>query len=1789
MISLSSRRHSLLLCKKDMTPQIESVESPMAAADEAQYKISWFNGGDAFDSCVALAIRKDSDPNKFYFYLCFKADIEDKIEWQWYNNDESYFQKYELGFATFAQLEASFQANLHTNFPFNIMPSANNLDGKKIEESPFNLPCIPEMVAAMKPQQKKKTQHYIIRYLFTRSRRIQDMEQLSVNRGQPEYPRRIKRMIAGTNRNTLFGYFLADSDFVNEWKERFLLSEETQVYYFWSFILSIATTMKYMELELENQLITFSFRRSKHMAVDIKSGVINSLDTSDLRREMRDLDLFEGFIVPPLQIMQTQDVWNSAEDQLKPRDWYRTLSTVGTLKKRKYYDSFGGTLHTLECRRKKNGLYETCPHDFHADDYPWKGQLGTLYCDRCANMMRFGEYLRKFCLEYENRELMQFLWPWHKNTFHAGDQQKYHEAIARQNFNFLFDSEDLLNYVPIASNRELIGDEGDEKEEEENMFYSIRQNKHLDGMAKHQALRRKELVFEAHIRHKRKYAARFMLGAWESLKNLNIIKIQMGAVFEQLEVDRVHAEVASAAKESMMTQPTQRKEWRITKEEWPHWLSKWNATLGAKLRNNDWLMILKLNKFRALNVAELSPKQLPNWDSFLTWALSPIYYEKYCQEEESVSFSSASSSSSDGEEYKASLPQRIKSEATLQRAMEKEWRKKFSASWTRVPSWWHIGHDCVLIDLAVQCQFNERKYYRALTARGAYYRMRLNESIGEQDYTQDVAFQEFKNWCIRWENIMHRVRYISAVAARQISTQIQPSIVDLLIDDVKDRPKWSCQSLVFLNDNQGETHVSRIRTLPKPHDFAATIKSKHAKELNKLFEEEEAEEEEESHFLVMNKFQNNNRSMRMKPKFEKTKTQFIREEIEIHKLNKIDWAQLFRECRVRDPFMIRDLGFELKEILNTFDLVTYGEPMSAFVIELLRTRAGLSSLWTFLGVLLKTMPNKTSLRILYQNRTQLRRAAPQDLDWICRQVIQGTRFIVPACLFLSHFMRENARDDLARNGVWESFSKQYELFAAEQVSSIEDDFMLAMLMNIPVYMKEISLIQLALEQHNTLFLNTERVNRMITHTWFTANPLNPHIRMLAHKKDPKRNLRDAFTILCTKPIYFYLTPFGYQWCISLFFTCYVVLIVIFVAQNASSDHTKHGAVYLQTMSWFERIIWFSCAGFIVTEFVQFFNLGRAYFSVDGATNVWDITMSCIWFVLFSIRFLFLFGYRDTTPNYIPPQSSFRRRMITCPPEFFSCTLHDGRRVLQDFDSLVTDFYDYEAAAAPGAEASAVDPLTGELCTSSNFTIPFNTSSYFWNSTCSNYNHTNATDDCHIINHTTCTQTFDQMLELTYNVLWAVQVSMLTMRLLSYYESAGGFFGILLRIVRSMTIEVLKFGIIIVIVSCGFLFAIWMLFSVDIDTQGTNTFTDLYDVVIFFFKLLFGGGNVGTIDTFYQNYRVFAQLIIMVFAILGVRMFMSLLIALMSGAMNSVRSKAKEETSFTSALYAYELSSAVRIMPMPGNLVVMIVSICIHILNFLPALIAPNCSNIYAYMNQKRLYGSDCCFLSDRKDAQKSINHMNTRRRVLLYYASLFIGKYCRQNWKIHHIGCYNAIIGIYGTEEIQALSTNDYYSILETKRKRSEENRKLNVYDKLFLKHLTLKTLFCKSCFRPICISPHKQIRSNLVTPFGALMNIASCYMFLLLWPFLVPFFWCLCLIEKFIQYWTEELRAHSPALLLARQREYDLEYFPRSAVKPLSVRNKTKKDLNRLGTGGPDVTDVDVNYDEVDDGGSYE
>ena len=875
----------------------------------SKYRISWMNGGNGKDTPFAMTIRKDKEDADNQYYMCFRAAIMDKIEWQWYNNDEKSFSKFK-GYELFTQLEASFQANLQSNFPFDMkVGDVHTPRARDLDESSFNSPCLPELLKDMKRRNRDKEgekKRYLLQFTFTKSRRIKDIHQEAVSRDHPSFPRRVRRMVKGTNENTLFAYWLQKDDFVDEWKERFLVSEQTQQYFFWSFVLAISTTMKYMELEMENQFITFSFRRKNKKPPTDRHGLDN-LDTSDLRREIRDLDLFDGFIVPPYQIMQIAELTDS-EDTMKPRDWYRRLSCVGILERKKYCDAQLGTLrHKDDNERGLNSQerFRTCPHEGIKGAYPYEGPLGTLYCHRCAAMMRFGEYLRKFCLEYEHRELMQHLWPWHKNTFHESDKQKYHEAIARQNFNFLFDSEDLLNYVPEHhlyedSSEDELDDEAPSLEE---VHTSSRGGRHKKDMSRGEKMHSQTLarsvsmgpgdggndspfMVEAHIRHQRKYAARFMLGPWESLKNLNIIKVQMGAVFEQLEVDRVHAEVAAAAKESIDVKwyeqkvhellnasrgdtketmymntdlydlkpedTVKAKKWQIPPQEWPKWLEKWNKKLSAKLhrvgRNPNWLMILKLTKFKQLDVDSMAPKQLPNWDNFLQWALSPIYNGEFRNRYREQVYDDPDGTDYDEEEFSEEIvsalhPIRgigaqsiVQKDSKLQSEMMDQWKSKFRQSWTRTPKWWSIGHDKILIEMAVQYQFNEKKYWQAMNNKGRYFRMRLKQSLKNQNYVQDVAFHQFKNWCVRWENIMHRVRYISAVVARQLSS-LEPSIVSVLIDEEKDRPTWHLGSLIFVNDNQAVSHHKRVSELPKPPDFAKKKKAreKERDDISKVF------------------------------------------------------------------------------------------------------------------------------------------------------------------------------------------------------------------------------------------------------------------------------------------------------------------------------------------------------------------------------------------------------------------------------------------------------------------------------------------------------------------------------------------------------------------------------------------------------------------------------------------------------------------------------------------------------------------------------------------------------------------------------------------------------------------------------------------------------------------------------------------------------------------------------------------------------------------------------------------
>ena len=143
------------------------------------YRVSWMNNGNGYDTPFALAIRKvDEEHDHFangqdvHYFMCFRAAIQDKIEWQWFNNDEANgFSKYR-GYEVFAQLEASFQANLHTNFAFNLkVREGRTPREREMDKSPFNLPCLPELRkqitqnASKEGQKKKKNENrYVMFY-----------------------------------------------------------------------------------------------------------------------------------------------------------------------------------------------------------------------------------------------------------------------------------------------------------------------------------------------------------------------------------------------------------------------------------------------------------------------------------------------------------------------------------------------------------------------------------------------------------------------------------------------------------------------------------------------------------------------------------------------------------------------------------------------------------------------------------------------------------------------------------------------------------------------------------------------------------------------------------------------------------------------------------------------------------------------------------------------------------------------------------------------------------------------------------------------------------------------------------------------------------------------------------------------------------------------------------------------------------------------------------------------------------------------------------------------------------------------------------------------------------------------------------------------------------------------------------------------------------------------------------------------------------------------------------------
>lgn len=286
----------------------------------------------------------------------------------------------------------------------------------------------------------------------------------------------------------------------------------------------------------------------------------------------------------------------------------------------------------------------------------------------------------------------------------------------------------------------------------------------------------------------------------------------------------------------------------------------------------------------------------------------------------------------------------------------------------------------------------------------------------------------------------------------------------------------------------------------------------------------------------------------------------------------------------RDPFMARELDFELKQICQAFDLLEFGVEMAFLLIKLL-SRDQIESLWKALGIVLEHMPYERARYVLVERREDLRRAGPQKMKALCDRIVRRSKFSIHICFFLAQYMEVNASRDRLRGDLWTQYSKDYEAEAGRAVNEIESDHLLALLLDVPIRetgREKVSLLQVALEQGRSIFLSNERIDGVMTHVWQTPFSSSPKDPIERHSFSSYKQLK----LLLDQPFRFYVTPMGYFATTMILHALYIVYVFTFMVWG----------LYLEDdMTWGEGILWVLNMGYLVNELFAMNKGIRVYF------------------------------------------------------------------------------------------------------------------------------------------------------------------------------------------------------------------------------------------------------------------------------------------------------------------------------------------------------------------------------------------------------------------------------------------------------------------------------------------------------------------------------------------------------------------------------------------------------------------
>eukprot|EP01084_Bolivina_argentea_P286623 491712_1 len=439
-------------------------------------------------------------------------------------------------------------------------------------------------------------------------------------------------------------------------------------------------------------------------------------------------------------------------------------------------------------------------------------------------------------------------------------------------------------------------------------------------------------------------------------------------------------------------------------------------------------------------------------------------------------------------------------------------------------------------------------------------------------------------------------------------------------------------------------------------------------------------------------------------------------------------------------------------------------------------------------------------------------------------------------------------------------------------------------------------------------------------------------------------------------------------------------------------------------------------------------------------------------------------------------------------------------------------------------------------------------------------------------------------ENVHSVLLGVQVLIVTIRSLKIF-SISKYFSKLMRVIKLMGLEIVKFTAIFIIAMVGILFAIWCVAPVNRDEiDDDSPINSIEDSIKFIFEVFIAGSDVSLGED-----ESIAYICMVVTTVFGGLILTNLLIALMNQQYESVQKEAQAHAVFNRAELAYDLSNRSRLMPPPLDIFVFASFFIVWFFNLFISLFNPKW-NVFAVIHyelfqnlkqfnlwscnhggfsvnyetkisifnvRRKVEQGDCCsafgcYGKDpyRRTVNKSLYFQTmSRRDVLQWYCC------CKKKYiiRIHHKGCHGQIkmysksksIWKNNSNPVESINMEQYFDLYERYRKWS-----ILKSDKMILKDLTSTTLFCSKCYKSF-LNRNESLEKELESPFIPLFDFLSAIVFVV-----IPVVWIPLIIliglAAFKDWLEESCRNKQHYAKHYSNQDYDRDYNPQYVYQKL-------------------------------------